>query len=106
RSLHLKSDLVDRAGESSLRADADTLGDRGLIVDADVGRLVRRKDIGLRLFDTPLRDGVSIHVEGRLASLADPAAVIGEVEADRGGARRQRLRSGDGVTRQSKEVVR
>src|SRR5688500_13285563 len=85
---HFKGDLVDLAGKSRLRADADPLGDRRLIVDADVSRLVRREDIGLRLLHAPLRDGFSIHGEGRLATLADSAAVIGEIEGDRGGTAR------------------
>ena len=61
-------------------ADADALGDRRLIVDADVGGLVRREDVGLRLLDAPLGDGFAVHVERRLAALAGSAAVIGEVE--------------------------
>ena len=85
---HFKGDLVDLAGKSSLRADADTLGDRCLIVDADVSSLVRREDIGLRLLNAPLSNGLSIHVECRLATLADSAAVIGEVEGDRCGTAR------------------
>ena len=104
-SPYFKGDLVDRAGEASVRADADALGDRCLIVDADVGRLVRREDIGLSLLDPPLGDGLSVHVEGRLATLAGSAAVIGEVEGDRRGTGRQGFGCGDGVALQPEEVV-
>ena len=38
---HFKSYFVDLACKSSFRADADTFGDRCLIVDADISRLVR-----------------------------------------------------------------
>src|SRR5688572_18092283 len=46
RSPHRESDLVDLPGESSLRADADALGDRCLIVHPDVSRLVGGEDVG------------------------------------------------------------
>jgi hypothetical protein len=42
---HFKGDLVDLAGKSRLRSDADTLSDRGLIVDANVSGLVRSEKI-------------------------------------------------------------
>ena len=61
-------------------ADADALGNRRLVVDADVGSLVRREDVGLGPLDAPFGDGLSVHGERRLAALAEPAAVIGEVE--------------------------
>ena len=63
-------------------ADADPLGNRRLVVDADVGRFVRREDVGLRLLDTSLGDRLAVHGECRLAALADTAAVVGEVERD------------------------
>src|SRR5687767_3038243 len=58
---HFKGDLVDLASEARLGADADAESDRRLIVDADVGRLVRREDIGLSLLDARLyhADGTS-----------------------------------------------
>jgi hypothetical protein len=37
-SPHFEHDLVDLAGESCVRADADALGHRRLVVQADVGR--------------------------------------------------------------------
>ena len=52
-----------------------------------------------------LGDGFPIHGERRVATLADSAAVIGEVEGDRCWTRRQRFRCSDGVARQPEEVV-
>src|SRR5512133_465862 len=72
-SPYFQSDLVDLAGKSSLRTDADSLSDRCLIVDADVSGLVRREDVGLRLLNPPLGDRFSIHIEYRLATLAHSA---------------------------------
>lgn len=39
--LHFESDLFDPSGETRLRADTDAFGDRSLVVDADIGRLIR-----------------------------------------------------------------
>src|SRR3954463_9461009 len=102
---YFEGDLVDLAGKSSLRADADTLSDRCLIVDANVSSFVRREDVGLRLLNAPVGDRFPIHVERRLATLAGSAAVIGKVKGDRCGTRRQRFRCGDGVACQPEEVV-
>ena len=105
RRTHFKSDLVDLAAKARLRADADALDNRCLIVDADVGGLVRREDIGLGFLDARLGDGFSVHQECRLSALAGPAAVISEIKGDRCGTARQRFRCSNGVTRQTEEVV-
>jgi hypothetical protein len=63
---------LDLAGESRLRADANPVGHGRLIVDSDVGRLVRGKDIGLSLLNASLRYGFSIDVKRRLAPLPTP----------------------------------
>jgi hypothetical protein len=60
-------------------ADANALGDRSLILDADVSRLVRRPNIGLCLLGAARGDGLSIHGKCHVATPADPAAVIGRV---------------------------
>ena len=66
-------------------ADADALGHRRLIVQPDVGRLVGREDVGLRLLHPPFGDLLSIHVEGRLATLAGvpPSSVTRPTSAAR-----------------------
>jgi hypothetical protein len=46
--------LIDLAGKSRLRADGNALGNRRLVVDADVGRLIRREDIRLSLINQSL----------------------------------------------------
>ena len=56
---YFKRDLVDLASELGVRPDANSFGNRCLIVDADVGSLIRREDIGLRLLDTALGDRFS-----------------------------------------------
>jgi hypothetical protein len=75
-----------------------------LIVDADISRLAGREDVRLGLLDTPLGDGLAVHGERRLATLADSAAVVGEVEDDRDRAGGERFRSGHGEPRQPEEV--
>ncbi len=52
---YFHGDFVNLAGKGSLRADADTLGDRCLIVEANLGCLFRREDHALGVFDARLR---------------------------------------------------
>src|SRR4030095_14181107 len=103
--LHFKRDLVDLPGESSFRTNADALGDRCLIVHADVRSLVGREHVGLSLLHTSFSDLLAVRVERRLAALAGSAAVVDEVESDCDWTRRECLRRGDGVARQPEEVV-
>ena len=63
--LQIDHDLFDRTGEAGLFPDADTFGDGGLVVEADIGGLIRREDIGLCLFDAAIRNGLSVDEESR-----------------------------------------
>ena len=72
---------------------------------ADVGRLVEGDDAALRLVDPALRDLLAVDEDPARAALAEPAAIVGEVELDRRLARGQRLVGGDLIAFEAQPVV-
>ena len=70
--LHAQRDLLNATGKACLVAsDADVIGDRRLIVEANVGGLICRENQGLRLLDSAFGDGLSIDGNGDLAAFAN-----------------------------------
>ena len=102
---HLDGDLGDLAGEPVRRRNPVVLDDRRLAVFADVGPFVGREDHRLRPLDPPFGHLLAVDEDRPHAPLAEAAAVVGELEADRRLPGRHGLRRGDGEALQAEEVV-
>ena len=76
------------------------------VICADVGAFVRRERAALGPVDPARRDLLSVDEECAHAALADPAAVVGELVADRRLPGRQRLLGGHRVALEAQPVVR
>ena len=76
---------MNLAGELRLyRAVADALCDGRLVIEPDVGRLIRGEDVGLRAPDSSFGNLVAVDEKRSCATLAPAPAVVGEVENDGG----------------------
>src|SRR5689334_5258368 len=80
---------LDLSGE--LERHLVGLRDRGAFIGTDIGAFIRGEDAALGLVDAAGSDWLAIEQDRTDAALADAAAVVGELEAQRAFTRRQRL---------------
>jgi hypothetical protein len=88
-----------------LGAVADAQRHGSLVVEADVGGLVRGEDHALGLLDASGSDFLTVDGKGRLAALAEAPAVVDEVEFDSGFAGGQDRGALDDEALEAEEVV-
>src|SRR4051794_30004961 len=97
-------DPFDCAGETA-GFDGVVGGGGGAPLVADVGGLVGGEDHGLGGFDATGADEGAVVVDGDVAALGEPAAVVGELDSDLVGAGGDRLVRSDGELLDAEHVV-
>src|SRR5690606_15089692 len=78
---------------------------RRAVVGADVEGLIDGEVAAGGALDAPLRHRLAVHQQAHVAALAPAVAVVVELEAYRGLARRQRRVTGEGGARRAEQVV-